>query len=155
MLCMVSFAVLRFLGLIMSHLFLLFIYFFIFGFSGSSLLCASFLLLPQGGASLHCSEQWLLLLHSTGFRHTGLVAVVCGLSCPMACGIFPDQESNPCALHYQADFYTLCHQGSPIFAFICTTLEDSPRKTSTIKTENMLLCSLLGVLWCHVLYLSL
>ena len=88
MLCMVSFAVLRFLGLIMSHLFLLFIYFFIFGFSGSSLLCASFLLLPQGGASLHCSEQWLLLLHSTGFRHTGLVAVVCGLSCPMACGIF-------------------------------------------------------------------
>ena len=60
MLCMVSFAVLRFLGLIMSHLFLLFIYFFIFGFSGSSLLCASFLLLPQGGASFHCSEQWLL-----------------------------------------------------------------------------------------------
>ena len=57
MLWMVSFVVQRFLGLIMSHLFLLFIFFFLFGFSGSSLLCTSFLLLPQGGASLHCSAQ--------------------------------------------------------------------------------------------------
>ena len=100
-------------------------------------------------SSLQCagfSLQWLLLLHSTGFRHTGLVAVVCGLSCPMVCGIFPEQESNPCALHCQADFYALCHQGSPIFAFICTASEDSPRKTSRIKTESILLCTLLGVL---------
>ena len=26
-----------------------------------------------------------------------------GLSCSAACGIFPDQGSNPCALHWQAD----------------------------------------------------
>ena len=25
-----------------------------------------------------------------------------GLSCSMACGIFPDQGSNPCPLHWQA-----------------------------------------------------
>ena len=26
-----------------------------------------------------------------------------GLSCCAACGIFPDQGSNPCPLHWQAD----------------------------------------------------
>ena len=26
-----------------------------------------------------------------------------GLSCSVACGIFPDQGSNPCPLHWQAD----------------------------------------------------
>ena len=32
-----------------------------------------------------------------------LVVVVLGLSCPTACGIFPDQESNLCPLHWQVD----------------------------------------------------
>ena len=27
--------------------------------------------------------------------------------------IFPEQQSNPCPLHWQADSYQLCHQGSP------------------------------------------
>ena len=31
----------------------------------------------------------------------------------MACGIFPDQESNPCPLHWQADSYPPYHQASP------------------------------------------
>ena len=31
------------------------------------------------------------------------VVVVHGFSCPVACGIFPDQESNLCPLHYQVD----------------------------------------------------
>ena len=35
------------------------------------------------------------------------------LSCSAACGIFPDQGSNPCPLHGQADSYPLHHQGSP------------------------------------------
>ena len=26
-----------------------------------------------------------------------------GLSCPTVCGIFPNQGSNPCPLHWQAD----------------------------------------------------
>ena len=36
------------------------------------------------------------------------------LSFPSA-GIFPDQGSNPCLLHWQADSLPLSHLGSPIF----------------------------------------
>ena len=36
-----------------------------------------------------------------------------GLSCSVACGIFPDQGSNPCPLHWQADSQPLCYQGLP------------------------------------------
>ena len=31
------------------------------------------------------------------------VVVTHGLSCPVACGIFLNQGSNPCPLHWQAD----------------------------------------------------
>ena len=55
-----------------------------------------------------------LLLRSTGSRHAGSVAVAHGPSCSAACGIFPDQGSNPCALHWQADSQPLHHQGSPL-----------------------------------------
>ena len=67
-----------------------------------------------GYSSLRCtgfSLRWLLLLWSTGSRRTGFSS--CGtrasevvaheLSCSAACGIFPDQGSNPCPLHWQAD----------------------------------------------------
>ena len=36
-----------------------------------------------------------------------------GLNCSVACGIFPDQGSNPCPLHWQADSQPLHHQGRP------------------------------------------
>ena len=36
-----------------------------------------------------------------------------GPSRSAACGIFPDQGSNPCPLHWQADSQPLRHQGSP------------------------------------------
>ena len=45
--------------------------------------------------------------------------VVHGLSCPVAYGIFPDQGSNPCPLHWQADSYPLYHQGSPLATSPC------------------------------------
>ena len=32
-----------------------------------------------------------------------LVVVVHGFSCTAACGIFPDEGSNPCPLHWQVD----------------------------------------------------
>ena len=35
------------------------------------------------------------------------------LSCSSACGIFLDQGSNPCLLHWQVDSLPLSHQGSP------------------------------------------
>ena len=54
-----------------------------------------------------------LLLRSTGSRRAGSVVMAHGPSCSAACGIFPDQGSNPCPLHWQADSQPLCHQGSP------------------------------------------
>ena len=36
-----------------------------------------------------------------GLQSTGSVVVVHGLSCSAACGIFPDQGSNPCPLHWR------------------------------------------------------
>ena len=33
----------------------------------------------------------------------GSVVVARGLSCPVACGVFPDQGLNLCPLHWQAD----------------------------------------------------
>ena len=67
----------------------------------------------------HC--PWFLTLQSTGSRagglqrlwHTGSALVVHGLSHSATCGIFPDQGSNPCPLHWQVDSLPLSHQGSP------------------------------------------
>jgi len=73
--------------------------------------CGLSLIVVSGGYSLSCSPQlekcagfslpWLLLLQKMGPRahrlqevqHMGLVAL----------GIFLDQGSNPCPLHWQAD----------------------------------------------------
>ena len=59
-----------------------------------------------------------LLLQSTGSRRAGSVVVAHGPSCSASCGIFPDQGSNPCPLHWQADSQPLRHQGSPCILFI-------------------------------------
>ena len=80
---------------------------------GLSLVVAS-----GGHSSSRCAGLSLsrpLLLRSTGSRHAGSVVVAHGPSCSAACGIFPDQGSNPCPLHWQADSQPLRHQGSPWF----------------------------------------
>ena len=67
-------------------------------------------------SSLRCagpSLSWPLLLQSTGSRCAGSVVVAHGPSRSTACGIFPDQGSNPCPLHRQTDSQPLHHQGSP------------------------------------------
>ena len=66
-------------------------------------------------AGLSLSRPLLLplLLRGTGSRRAGSVVVAHGPSCSAACGIFPDQGSNPCPLHWQADSQPLRHQGSP------------------------------------------
>ena len=48
-----------------------------------------------------------------GLQSAGSVVVVNGLSCSPAYGIFPDQGSNLCPLHWQADSLLLDHQGTP------------------------------------------
>ena len=58
-----------------------------------------------------------LLLRSTGSRRAGSAVVAHGPSCSAACGIFPDQGSNPCPPHWQAGSQPLRHQGSPIITF--------------------------------------
>ena len=63
-----------------------------------------------------------LLLWSTGSRRAGSVIVSHGPSCSAACGIFPDQGSNPCPLHWQADSQPLRHQGSPRPNHFCFTI---------------------------------
>ena len=55
-----------------------------------------------------------LLLRSTGSRRAGSVVVAHWPSCSAVCGTFPDQGSNPCPLHWQADSQPLRHQGSPL-----------------------------------------
>ena len=62
-----------------------------------------FVVVPAG-----FSLWWLLLLQSTGS-----VVVTCRLSCSMACGIFLDQGSNPCPLHWQVDSSPLRHREAP------------------------------------------
>ena len=53
-----------------------------------------------------------------GLYSTGSIVVAHGLSCSAACGIFPDQGSNPCPLHWQADSQPLRHKGSPETSFL-------------------------------------
>ena len=69
-----------------------------------------------GHSSSRCAGLSLsrpLLLPSTGSGRAGSVVVAHGPSCSAACGIFRDQGSNPCPLHWQADPQPLRHQGSP------------------------------------------
>ena len=69
--------------------------------AGASSSCGS-----GGHSSSRCaglSPSRPLLLWSTGSRRAGSVVVAHGLSRSAACGIFPDQGSNPCPLHWQAD----------------------------------------------------
>ena len=83
---------------------------------GLSLVAAS-----GGHSSSRCVGLSLsrpLLLRSTGSRRVGSVVVAHGPSCSAACGIFPDQGSNPCPLHWQADSQPVRHQGSPQKIFL-------------------------------------
>ena len=93
----------------------LFIYFWLcwifVSVQGLSLVVAS-----GGHSSSRCAGLSLsrpLPLQSTGSRRTGSAVVAHGPSCSTACGILPDQGSNPCPLHWQADSQPLRHQGSP------------------------------------------
>ena len=99
---------------------ILFIYLFIYfwlcwvfvSVRGLSLVAAS-----GGHSSSLCAGLSLsqpLLLRSAGSRRAGSVVVAHGRSCSAVCGIFPDQGSNPCPLHWQADSQPLHHQGSPM-----------------------------------------
>ena len=54
----------------------------------------------RGLQKLWCADSVVV---ARGPQSTGSVVVAHGLSCSAACGIFPDQGSNPCPLHWQVD----------------------------------------------------
>ena len=103
---------------------------------GLSLVVAS-----GGHSSSWCaglSLSWPLLLRSTGSRRAGSVIVAHGPSCSAACGIFTDQGSNPCPLHWQADSQPLRHQGNPhCFSInrLCQTLPCLALDTCTLSSD--------------------
>ena len=104
----------------MFFFFLIFIYLWLcwvfVSVRGLSLVVAS-----GGHSSSQCAGLSLLrplLLWSTGSRRAGSVIVAHGPSRSAACGIFPDQGSNPCPLHWQEGSQPLRHQGSPCLCFI-------------------------------------
>ena len=92
----------------------------IFGCAGSWLLLPG--LSMVAGSRGYClwwgfAGFWLLWTQAPGAGASVVVAhrlSSCrslGLSCYIAWGIFPDQGSNPCSLHWQANSLPLCHQG--------------------------------------------
>ena len=102
---------------------------------GLSLVVAS-----GGHSSSQCAGLSLsrpLLLRSTGSRRAGSVIVAHGPSRSAACGILPDQSSNPRPLHWQADSQPLCHQGSPINELLITMQFSEILPLYTCVTLNM------------------
>ena len=104
----------------------LFIYLFLLCWVFVSARGLSLVVASGGHSSSRCaglSLSWPLLLRSTGSRRAGSAIVAHGPSCSAACGILPDQGSNPCPLHWQADSRPLRHQGSPlVVVLICISL---------------------------------
>ena len=117
---------------------------------GLSLVAAS-----GGHSSSRCVGLSLsrpLLLRSTGSRRAGSVVVAHGPSCSAPCGILPDQGSNPCPLHWQADSQPLRHQGSPGRWILnhCATREVPAGGFLTTAPPGESLCNFITCLgsWC-------
>ena len=109
---------------------------------GLSLVAAS-----GGHSSSRCVGLSLsrpLLLRSTGPRRAGSVVVAHGPSCSAACGIFPDQGSNPCPLHWQAGSQPLHHQGSPGHFLRCPHTAGAHKEASSTTLRKPTLCSWTG-----------
>ena len=98
----------------------------IFGWLGLCCFCFAFLRCSEQAS--HCnsslgragSGSTALGLQSSWLPapDTGSVAVAHRLGCPVVCGILPDQGSNLCLLHWQADALPLSRQGSPDFTLL-------------------------------------
>ena len=101
---------------------------------GLSLVAAS-----GGHSSSRCAGLSLsrpLPLRGTSSRCTSSVVVAHGPSCSAACGILPDQGSNPCPLHRQADSQPLRHQGSPGYILLIVFDACFNSKSEILILEN-------------------
>ena len=81
------------------------------GFLFGGFSCCGAQALGHTGFSRH--STWALYLWFPGdSMSAGSIVVVHGLRYAMACGIFQDQGSNLCLLHWQVGSLPLSHQGS-------------------------------------------
>ena len=101
---------------------------FIFGCTGFVAACELSLFAASGSYSLllfeaavwssapasPCSDSSCCAAQALECR---LVVMARGLSCSAARGIFLDQGSNLCPLHWQVAFYLLHHQATPVVHF--------------------------------------
>ena len=100
----------------------------------------------EGHSSSWCAGLSLSrppLLRSTGSRCAGSVIAAHGPSCSAACGILPDQGTNPCPLHWQADSQPLRHQGSPCHAFLAKFQITQRHQSSNITEKSRRHCTLI------------
>ena len=102
----------------------LFLFISLFIFGGLSLVfvaaCGLSLIAVSQGSSLFAMCQLLIVVASlvkNKLQSIGWEAVALRLSCPTAC-LIPDQGSNTCPLHWQADSSPLDHQGSSMCYFL-------------------------------------
>ena len=101
--------------------------------------------LPHCGG-FSCCGAWALgtrasVVVSHRLQSTGSVVVAHGPSRSAACGILPDQGSNLCPLHRQADSQPLRHQGSPAFGFLYCSWK--------ITTTTKINCTKIKILFCE------
>ena len=101
----------------------------IFGCAESPLLCGLFPFVASGGRSVVAvaslvegglrgmPHQHVFSCGGRALRHAASARAARGLSCSAIRGIFPDQGSNPCLLHWQVDSPPLSYQGSPCACF--------------------------------------
>ena len=91
----------------------------------SLLLCMAFTL--PWFLLLRSPGSWPISFSSCGFGTLELRLSSCGhwLNYFKACGIFLDQGSNPCPLHWQVDSYPLDWRGSTLCIFLFTMVHPS------------------------------
>ena len=83
------------------------------------------------------------LVSERGLWSTGSVVVAHGLRCSETCGIFQDQGSNLCLLHWQADSLPLSYQGRTRTSLLTLKLPDCAVSSSCISLG-------LSFLFCNV-----
>ena len=69
-------------------------------------------------------------LSVSGLQSTRSTIVAHRLSCIVAYRIFPDQESNPCLLHWQVDSLPLCWNSHRSFLTVVLTFSSNEFKNS-------------------------
>ena len=89
--------------------------------SARLLIVVSSLLVEHGlqGRQASGVAVWVLGSYCSRALEPGLVVVAHGLSCSVACGIFPDQGAHPCLLCWQVGSLPLSHQAGPATRVIC------------------------------------